>query len=85
MNHTHYALRLPNGQYLGRRDPSLPVEPVGPGHAHIACGLLSAGLHLRHAKAVLGFTDAYIVQAPARERRTGHIIHHDFHGTPVAA
>ena len=58
---TRYAIRLPDGRYLGRFTIQGDIVPVPPVFAHTFDDLEAAKAHLEHARTALGFPDAELV------------------------
>lgn len=62
---TLYAIRLPDGQCLGRYSIHGDIVPVPPVFAHTFTDLAEAQAHLEHARTAMGFPDAEL--APLSE------------------
>jgi len=56
-----YAIRLLDGQCLGRYSIHGDIAPVPPVLAHTFTGLAEAQAHLDHARTAMGFPDAELV------------------------
>jgi hypothetical protein len=53
-----YAIRLADGQCLGRYSIHGDIVPVPPAFAHTFTEISEAGQHLEHARTAMGFPDA---------------------------
>ncbi len=78
MNAEHpirYALRLPDGRYLGRMTLTGGIVPVDPPFAYTLNDRVTADLHLEHARDQLGFAGARLVIAPVFDRESRSYMH----------
>ena len=70
-----YALRLPDGSYLGRMTVTGGIIPVNPPFARTFDDPADAEAHRDHTRAVLGFPEARVVAAPVFDRQAGDYLH----------
>lgn len=62
---TRYAIRLPDGRFLGRYTITGDIVPLPPAFAYTFNDLEAAHQHLEHARTAMGFPDAEL--APLSE------------------